>query len=63
MDLQKYTSEKLVNLYNRIIARWYDQADGGTQFGIDWPTARINWPLSHALAIGIRVEMVRRLHA
>jgi hypothetical protein len=30
--------------YNAIVNRWYRQLKGGTEYGIDWPTARIFFP-------------------
>ncbi len=38
------TAEQCQEIADRIIERFYRNAAGGTQYGVDWPTARVLWP-------------------
>ncbi len=40
----KLTDKMLVREYKRIVNKFYKEASGGTQFGVDAPTAMVLWP-------------------
>jgi hypothetical protein len=60
-DFSKKSDSWLCRKYNAIISKWH--RSGGTSFGLDWPTARINWPEDYAVIEALREEAKRRKEA
>jgi hypothetical protein len=40
----RLTSAQCNIIAGRIVDSFYRDAAGGTQYGVDWPTARVLWP-------------------
>jgi hypothetical protein len=58
--MQRLPLETLEAVGQHIIDKMYRWTDGGTQYGLDWPTARMLYPQQVALYRRLQSEYKRR---